>query len=549
MDKRLILAGLIGWMMLQPVDGWSFVVGEIAVQSSPGKKFQAEIPLRLVEGESLKLVKLGSKADYKVMGLNRASALNNLRVETVGKDGETRIRLTSDAPVNPKGFDLLLRVTSTKQTNFPVFRIAGSTQAKPETSARDQESAASPEAKTGVELKKSEIKPAIEAKTAEAKPAVEARAEEARSGSDAKAASKSTKGQAVAETLTTGGKQYGPVKEGDTLTSIARGLVSSRSVTIYQIMAGIYERNPEHFLLGNMNNLISGGMLTIPTVPEARAIPDRWARAMCLAHTKAWEQTLAGQNVPPPPQTALLASASPEAGKIAVSESKGAASGREDPLILSDTTPPRAQLQSHAPQSGSGLENVLVRLQGQLGELTEVLKQSQTQQAKLDTRVASLEMARGDQDALAQRVAVLEKGMRDLSARDAGNGGAESGVGAVPAAASESRSLSGAMGGLFALTGLLFAGVLIWLGRRWNRQAQEDGLKHLLAVTAREYPELANEVIREVESRKMPFIPSIHPGKLEGGSQATDKKVVNDGDLLRNVNRLNALNPKRGDAE
>lgn len=540
MDKRLILAGLIGLMGLRPMDGWSFAVGEIAVQSPSGQKFQAEIPLRLAEGEKLKLVKVGSKADYKVMGLNRAQMLNNVRVETLEKDGETRIRLTSDTPLNPKGFDLLLRVTSSKQTNFPVFRIAGSTTPKPE--GRDKEPPATAEARSGVELKKSEIKPPAETRPAETRPVVEARAEESKS--EAKGGGRPAKGQVAAETPAAG-KQYGPVKEGDTLTSIARGLVSSRSVTIYQIMAGIYERNPEHFLLGNMNNLISGGMLTIPSVAEARAIPDRWARAMCLSHTKAWEQTLAGQNVPPPPQTALLASSSPEAARIQAFEAKSSASGRDEPMILPDTTPPRAQLQSVAPPAGGGLENVLVRLQGQLGELTEVLKQNQAQQAKLDTRVASLEMARGDQEALAQRVAVLEKGVRDLSGREVASAVSGHAGGDV---VQEART-GGAWGALFALLGLVFAGVLVWLGRRWNRQAQEDGLKHLLAVTAREYPELATEVVREVESRKMPFIPSIHPGKLEGGSSAAEKKVMNDGDLLRNVNRLNALNPKRGEAE
>ncbi|MBF0262864.1 MAG: hypothetical protein HQL97_13635 [Magnetococcales bacterium] len=541
MDKRLILAGLIGWMSLLPMEGWSFAVGEIAVQSPPGKKFQAEIPLRLVEGEKLKLVKLGSKADYKVMGLNRAQQLNDVRVETLEKDGETRIRLTSNTPLNPKGFDLLLRVTSTRQTNFPVFRIAGSA-AKPE--GRDKEPPAV-EAKTGVELKKSEIKPPVESRPADPKPVVEARAEEPKA--EAKGSAKPAKGQTASESPAAPGKQYGPVKEGDTLTSIARGLVSSRSVTIYQIMSGIYERNPEHFLLGNMNNLISGGMLTIPSVAEARAIPDRWARAMCLSHTKAWEQTLAGQNVPPPPQTALLASSSPEAGKIPASEAKSAASGREEMLILPDTTPPRAQLQSVAAPASGGLENVLVRLQGQLGELTEVLKQNQAQQAKLDTRVASLEMARGDQEALARRVAVLEQGVRDLSGREVASSVPHDGAG--DAVAEGRGGISWAWGVLFALLGLGFAGVLVWMGQRWNRQAQMDGLKHLLAVTARDYPELATEVIREVESRKMPFIPSIHPGKLEGGTTATEKKVVHDGDLLRNVNRLNALNPKRGEAE
>ncbi|MBF0212406.1 MAG: hypothetical protein HQM00_02440 [Magnetococcales bacterium] len=586
MDKRRILLSLlIGLACARPDDGAAFTVGEIAVLSPPTKKFRAEIPLRLGEGETIKLVRLGNATDYKVMGLARSGALDGITVKTVDNGPETRVYLTSDQPLTSKGFDLLLRITSSKHTNFPVFRV----QPNSPSLTKGELAQEAPTAKTGKETTQSASpeptpqaeKPATPAPSGDASPAEATKGAsekeklaavnkypgsstpENKSTTENPAAAKAAKtleelttstNAAAAKTLpptgktppapapTTGGaRSYGPVKVGDTLTSIARSLQPGKGVSLQQLMAAIYERNPEHFLSGNMNNLISGGILKVPSMEEVRAINDRQARIMCMAHTKAWEQMQAGQNVPPPPQNVLLAAAhegaKPAPVSEAVPEPKTASSAalKETPLLST----PQSQLQSIAPPGGGGgLENILVRLQGQLGELTEILKTSQMQQVKLESRVSNLELARSDNEALSGRVAALEKALRETV------------PGSMPASPAEGSSPPfGWLGAIFALAGLLVAGGLAWLGRRWNRQAQQDGLKQLLAVTAKEYPEVARDILRQITpNRNEPFIPSIHSGKLDGVPPPPGKKVVN-GDLLNSVNRLNAMDAGRGETK
>ncbi|MBF0628439.1 MAG: hypothetical protein HQL91_09470 [Magnetococcales bacterium] len=547
MDKRrMLLALLAGWVALLPDRSAAFVVGEIAVVSAPAKKFRAEVPLRLGEGESLKRVTLGNVTDYKAMGLVRSGVLDDITLKTVENGSEVRLQLTSDAPLPTKGFDLLLRVSSSKQTNFPVFRIQAPA------AAPEKEREAVRDAKAATAKSPEESKPASAAKSGAAKPPEESKSsakppEENRSGAAAKSSAQQPPPKSVAApTVASGGRQYGPVKAGDTLTSIARGLLA-KGTTLHQFMAAIYERNPDHFLSGNMNNLISGGILKIPSPEEVRAINDRQARILCMAHTKTWEQMQAGLNVPPPPQNVLLAAE--EAAKAPNSPASEGAMPilREESHALAPTSAPIpasapvSQLQSVAPPGNASMENFLVRFQSQLEELNGIMKSGLEKQIKLESRVSSLEMARTDTEALTKRVAALERSVAEAPVQLPGAGG-----GTPPVAASGPKSFEW-VGVLYALIGGLIAGGLAWMGRRWNRQAQQEGLRQLLAVTARDYPEVAREILHDLDSGKSsPFIPTIHAGKLDGVPPPTGKKVVN-GNVLQSVHRLNALEAGRGE--
>ncbi|NGZ06137.1 MAG: hypothetical protein G8237_07260 [Magnetococcales bacterium] len=522
MNKRPIwIALLLGWAWGHPGDLAAFGVGEVTILTTTPKKFRAEIPVRLSEGETLKQVQIGSATDYLAMGVTRTRAHDGLTARLVEKDGETRILISSNSPEAAKGFDLILRVTSSKHTNFPVFKIPALAKTEPATEQKV-------------------IKQVAENVTLPA--AITTASPDDKAAADANANLKSAQKLATATpttkpsgAITPGMRQYGPVRAGDTLTSIARGLLV-KGMTLHQLMAAIYERNPEHFLSGNMNNLISGGTLKIPATEEIKAIPDRQARVLCMAHFKAWEQMQAGQNVPLPPQNVLLAAE--EAAKhpqTATTETPPTKPPVEEQPAL------QSQLQSAAPPGASNLENVLVRLQSQLGELTEVIKNGQTQQVKLESRVSALELAKADNEALAKRVAHLEQVVNQTTTLRTADGSAP-----IPI---ESRTIAFSwFGVLFAGLGALFAGWLVWTGRRWNRQAQQDGLRKLLTVTAKEYPEVAKEILREMDPGPTPFIPSILAGKLDGVPPPAGKKLVH-GNVLHSVQRLNALEADRGESK
>ncbi|MCU7920442.1 MAG: hypothetical protein KZQ95_19095 [Candidatus Thiodiazotropha sp. (ex Epidulcina cf. delphinae)] len=60
---------------------------------------------------------------------------------------------------------------------------------------------------------------------------------------------------------------YGPVKKGDTLTSIATEL-NPKGVTLNQALMALYEYNPNAFYDENINNLHEGVFLSLPKSPK-----------------------------------------------------------------------------------------------------------------------------------------------------------------------------------------------------------------------------------------------------------------------------------------
>ena len=64
---------------------------------------------------------------------------------------------------------------------------------------------------------------------------------------------------------------YGPVKNNDTLWSIAQQVRPSSQVSVHQTMLAIYRKNPQAFAGGKLNGLYRGARLTLPTQEQIRA--------------------------------------------------------------------------------------------------------------------------------------------------------------------------------------------------------------------------------------------------------------------------------------
>ncbi|MBF0295053.1 MAG: hypothetical protein HQL96_07665 [Magnetococcales bacterium] len=546
--RRIALAVLAGLVALRAGELPAFEVGEIAILNAPTQRFQAEIPLRLGESEEIKSVKVGKAVDYKVLGLNRAPLLDAIEASVQVTDKGPRILLTSREPLPQKTFDLLLQVSSSKHTNFPVFRI------KPEPSlvSPKQEEAAAPVIKPaanaglspdkvalpgGPDVQPEETRKEKASKSAkkpaerqEKTPPTEEKKPEEKKQEEKKTATATVKEPPPAsaeeapvrsgERARLGPKplRYGPVREGENLTSIANAL-RQKGVSTFQIMVAIFERNSDHFLASNMNNLISGGVLNVPTLEEIRSIKDREARIQTMAHLKIWKQTLAGQSVAPPPATSFLPPIGQQtAPEVSAPASSVAAPG--EPAVR--------------PVPSPGLENILMQLQAQLGELTQVLRNNQAQQAKMDARLTALENNTSGGEQLANRIAVLEQALRERGAVVEGSGEA-----VAPEGAGRSATVAMILGGVVFVFGLL------WLGRRWNRQAQWSNLQQFLNRAAQEHPNMVEEALRKTEPHiDGDYMPNIRKGEVLGASPQGDKKVVT-GDVRQNAERLSALETQR----
>ena len=74
-------------------------------------------------------------------------------------------------------------------------------------------------------------------------------------------------------------RQYGPTRSSDTFWSIAQKVRPDQSVSIYQVMAAIYDANPHAFSNANFNSLEKGMILLIPSQDLMLAIPKSMAKA------------------------------------------------------------------------------------------------------------------------------------------------------------------------------------------------------------------------------------------------------------------------------
>ncbi|WP_221073961.1 FimV/HubP family polar landmark protein [Agarivorans aestuarii] len=110
---------------------------------------------------------------------------------------------------------------------------------------------------------------------------------------------------------------YGPVRSNDTLWAIASLNRPSRSISVYQMMFAILNKNPQAFNNGNINSIINGSYLTLPTTDEAQAVSHQ-AAVSALAPKKT-TKVLVNK---PAAQTTTTTTATPVATPKAVTPAR-----------------------------------------------------------------------------------------------------------------------------------------------------------------------------------------------------------------------------------
>jgi pilus assembly protein FimV len=151
---------------------------------------------------------------------------------------------------------------------------------------------------------------------------------------------------------------YGPVLQGDTLSSIARQ-VKPEGVNVNQMLVALFRANREAFIADNMNLLRTGVVLKIPGIEESSTITRQQADAEVKLQVSNWQnyrQNLARTAQQSQEQTALK---QVDSGQITTTLDDTAKSSRENPqevLRLSG-----GEYMSDSADARSG-ENTLQRL-------------------------------------------------------------------------------------------------------------------------------------------------------------------------------------------
>ena len=208
---------------------------------------------------------LGSPAQFELAGVARLQHLNLLRFVVVEQGGEgDYIQVRTDEPIIEPSLTFLIDVDWPRGRTVRGYRLR-LTPAGGREIAGDESADAAPQ-----------VQPASDTGTSDT----------------------GTSGTPPATT----GMEYGPVREAETLWSIAARMRPDRSVSVQRMMLAILEANPRAFEFANVNALNAGTTLRIPTRDEIG--PDNLNAAIAEVQRQhsAWTSYRnEGRAAPPPP--------------------------------------------------------------------------------------------------------------------------------------------------------------------------------------------------------------------------------------------------------
>ncbi|QSX28822.1 hypothetical protein JYB88_11125 [Shewanella cyperi] len=178
-------------------------------------------------------------------------------------------------------------------------------------------------------------------------------------------------------------RQYGPTTTSDTFWSIAQKVRPDTDVTIYQVMAAIYDANPHAFATANYNSLEKGMILLIPSREAMLAIPKSLAKERAESQDKAWRSG--------------TVTAKPEPAKPAVTEVVPEPEVKMPPkpvLPKQDDTVKQLSAKLEETQGQNlALTDELGRVKDQLEVRNNDVEGLQVKVEELNTRIATLEEA------------------------------------------------------------------------------------------------------------------------------------------------------------
>ncbi|MCL2919534.1 FimV/HubP family polar landmark protein [Shewanella litorisediminis] len=202
-------------------------------------------------------------------------------------------------------------------------------------------------------------------------------------------------------------RQYGPTTVQDTFWSIAQKVRPDNSVSVYQVMAAIYDANPHAFSGANYNTLEKGMILLIPSKEVMLAIPKNLAQQRALEQDRAWRSG----KVEPKPAAAKPASAkpvAPEEPKVVAQtpkvETKPAPVPAVDPKLVEENQALSAEI-SRLTEELNVRKNDVESLSTQVEQLTEEV---QTLKANLAAITEESDVLKAENKTLKQAQALAE---------------------------------------------------------------------------------------------------------------------------------------------
>jgi len=349
----LLFVGLLGSLgMAAQVDALGF--GELVLNSHLHQPMNAEIPLLLNASDDMKKmrIELATPQEYRQLGLQWQQSLSRIRVLLHAKHTDHPIiQLRSTELVHAPMLSIVLKAKkSGRSTYFKHYRLlldpvetlpgGGSHQSVLMSTAQTSQDAARP----------SPVEDGFWARI----------------------------------------RRYGPVQTGDNLSEIAYRLRVDKRFSNRQVMLSLYEKNLTAFIDGNINHLIKGVWLTIPSDHTVKSLTGE-AAMQKLSNLLQRGNSIVKAATGTKPEIAA-ASGSREG---ATNESKTAAETVSKGGTKSDTTTAQ-QLRYSGKISLQGVNAVAVLKQGfdqQFDTIHQNMMSGKLQMDSLDQTVSDLSTA------------------------------------------------------------------------------------------------------------------------------------------------------------
>ena len=273
-EWALVAAGAL----MMPLGVQALGLGEARVESFLNQPL--EVRMRLLDASRDDLDSLtvapGSPEDYERLGLMSESLGLNLEVRVDRSVSPPVVHVTSDRVVSDPVVQLLIDArwaNGRLMREYTLFLDPATTAVKapaPASARIGRPAPAEPAAEPEPESKSARTPPrssaSVDDRATDARPRVAA-------GSDT--------------------REYGPVRSGETLWSIARANLPSGDVTMNQMMVAIVELNPHAFQNQNINRLLRGAELRLPDAERAMALDAAAAAAEVAAQNRAFRNASA----------------------------------------------------------------------------------------------------------------------------------------------------------------------------------------------------------------------------------------------------------------
>ena len=272
-----------GILLVLPAVAHAAGLGKLTILSTLGQPLAAEVDLVSVQEHEVAALKvrIASPEAFARADVQYSPALIGVRLSIERRsDGRPYVKIVSTRPVNEPFIDLLVELSWPQghlvreytalidppgyTPGAPIVQAVPPVELAPAVTLESQ----APASTAPVEAKPAATAPAVARAVAPVR-SLESQALAPTAPVKAKRAARAPAVKRAAAPAAAGGKEYGPVKRGDTLSRIA-ARVKPEGVTLEQMLVSLYHANREAFG-DNMDVLYAGSMLRIPEEHQVAA--------------------------------------------------------------------------------------------------------------------------------------------------------------------------------------------------------------------------------------------------------------------------------------